>query len=131
MQQSLPCSISLSLISFYITSQTFHHSNTSFWRFRCYFNRAIFLCLPGFFLLHCFFNNCTTKVELAIAIPTGAPIAVANEILEKPTAADKASKDRSTYSNDAIYLSTFFANYFSFTNNFDKIIFYFINPIKS
>ena len=48
------------------------------------------------------------RLQLALIIPTGAPIAVANDAIEMlPNATDKTINDMSKYSKEAIYLLRF------------------------
>ena len=49
-----------------------------------------------------------TRLQLALAIPTGASITVANDAIEMlPVATNKAINDLSNYSKEAIYLLRF------------------------
>ena len=75
---------------------------------------AISLCF--FFLVLIVFKNFftnpvvieNTRLQLALIIPTGAPIAVANDAIEMlPVATDKTINDLSKYSKEAIYLRGF------------------------
>ena len=50
-----------------------------------------------------------SKIKLPLALPTGAPITQANGSIETaPLATDKAIKDLSRQSKEAIYLLNFF-----------------------
>ena len=69
-----------------------------------------------FFLFLIVFKNFFTnpvvienaRLQLALIIPTGAPIAVANDAIEMlPVATDKTINDLSKYSKEAIYLLRF------------------------
>ena len=71
----------------------------------------VLLCF--FFLFLIVFKNCFTnpvvienpRLQLALIIPTGAPIAVANDALEMlPVATNKTINDLSKLSKEAIYL---------------------------
>ena len=72
---------------------------------------TILLCF--FFLFLVVFKNFFTnpvvienaRLQLALIIPTGAPIAVANDAIEMlPVATDKTINDLSKYSKEEIYL---------------------------
>ena len=74
---------------------------------------SITIILYFLFLFPLVFNNVFTipvvienaKLKLALAIPTGAPITVANDAIDSPSfAADKTIKDLSKYSKETIYL---------------------------
>ena len=74
---------------------------------------SITIILYFLFLFSLVFNNFFTipvvienaKLKLALAIPTGAPITVANDAIDIPSfAADKTIKDLSKYSKETIYL---------------------------
>ena len=53
------------------------------------------------------------KVRLALAIPTGAPKILANEIIDTPPLVElKTTKAWSIQSKTAIYLSNFLLHYF-------------------
>ena len=74
-------------------------------------NITILLCF--FFFFSVAFNNYfvipvdieNATLKLALAIPTGAPITVANDAIEMlPPLADKTIKDSSKYSKEAICL---------------------------
>ena len=83
-------------------------------------NITILLC---FFLLIVVFNSLFTipveteneKLKLALTIPTGAPIAVANDAIEMlPVVTDKTINELSKSSKEAIYLlSLLLVNYLS------------------
>ena len=74
---------------------------------------TILLCF--FFLFLVFFNIFFTisveienaKRKLALIIPTGAPMTVANDAIEMlPVVTDKTFNDSSNYSKEAIYLQS-------------------------
>ena len=51
------------------------------------------------------------RLNLALVIPTGAPMAVANDAIEMlPVVTDKAINDLSKYSKEAIYLLSIFCS---------------------
>lgn len=63
-----------------------------------------FFCIDSKTFLTISLPKQNTKLTLTLAISTGAATTVANKILEKPIAGNKAGKVRSTYSNNAINL---------------------------
>ena len=71
------------------------------------------ILLSFYFLFRVNFNNFftipvemkNTRLKLALAIPTGAPMKVANDAIEMlPLVADKTNKDLSKQSKEPIYL---------------------------
>ena len=75
--------------------------------FLCYclaFFPFFFFCIDSKTFLTISLPKQNTKLTLTLAISTGAPTTVANKILDKPIAGNKAGKVRSTYSNNAINL---------------------------
>ena len=77
-------------------------------------NITILLCVSFLFLIvfKTLFTNPAVienaRLQLAFIIPTGAPVAVANDALEMlPVATDKTVNNLSSYSKEAIYLLRF------------------------
>ena len=69
-----------------------------------FFSSYFLLFLPIIFTIPVEIEN--ARLKLALSIPTGAPVTVANDAIEMlPVVTDKAINDLSKYSKEAIFCS--------------------------